>query len=226
MWSYPLGTDDLGRDLLSRLLHGGRVSLGIAFLGLAAGAFLGVPIGLISGYYGGRVDAALMRILDGLLSFPTLLLALFITSLLGPGLVNLVAALGLAMGPRLARFTRGQAIAVRGNEYVQASRALGQRDSRLMSAHILPNIAGALIIQGSVELAYAVLLEASLSFLGLGLPPPTASWGTMLRREFGNLISAPWLAMLPGLFISAAVLGANLLGDSLRDVLDPRSRAK
>ena len=221
---HLLGTDDIGRDTLSRTFYGARISLGIGALAIVIAVVGGVPLGLVAGYYGRGLDAVLMRVVDGFLSFPSILLALFIAAVLGPSLFNIILAIGLVFIPRVARFTRGQALVTRGQPYVEAALAIGQRDSVILRRYVLLNIGAPLIIQVSLDFAYAILIEASLSFLGIGTPPPSSSWGTMLQQGFGFLATSPRLAIVPGLFISMAVLGASLLGDAARDALDPRLR--
>ena len=223
--AYPLGTDQLGRDLLARVMLGAQTSLMIAVLAVGMSIVLGLPLGIISGYFGGRIDNVLMRIIDALLSFPALLLALTISAVLGPNLQNTIIAIGIALHaiPRADRAGRG---AARGADclYVEAARAAGTRDGQMILRHILPNIMPALIVQATISLAFAVLAEAALSFLGLGTQPPMASWGLMIQASRQFLDIAPWTALVPGAALAITILGLNLLGDVLRDVLDPRVR--
>lgn len=223
-WAFPLGTDQLGRDLLARVMLGARTSLMIAVSAVGISIVLGLPLGIISGYYGGRIDNALMRLIDALLSFPALLLALTISAVLGPNLQNTILAIGIAFTPFLARIVRGEALRVVQMPYVEAARAAGTRDGAMIVRHILPNIMPALIVQATISLAFAVLAEAALSFLGLGTQPPAASWGLMIQASRQFLDIAPWTALVPGTALAITILGLNLLGDVLRDVLDPRSR--
>ncbi len=223
-WDYLLGTDQLGRDLLARVLLGARTSLMIALSAVGISILLGLPLGIISGYYGGRIDNVLMRVIDALLSFPALLLALTISAVLGPNLQNTILAIGIAFTPFLARIVRGEALRVVQMPYVEAARAAGTRDGAMILRHILPNIMPALIVQATISLAFAVLAEAALSFLGLGTQPPAASWGLMIQASRQFLDIAPWTALVPGTALALTILGLNLLGDVLRDVLDPRSR--
>lgn len=220
---HPLGTDALGRDLLTRILYGARVSLALAAAGVALGAVMGVSLGMVSGYFGGRVDNFIMRLADIQLSFPYLLLAIAVVAAFGTNLVNLVLVLGLRTWVVYARTVRSSVLTVRALDYVQAAVAAGASSSRTMLRHILPNVSGPLIVVATVELAQLVLMEATLSFLGLGVQPPYPSWGTMLSSGRDYLSNAWWLATFPGLAILVAVLGANLLGDGLRDFLDKRS---
>ncbi len=219
---YWLGTDELGRDLLSRTIHGSRVALeaGLVSVGLAAVA--GTLIGLLAGYVGGYVDALLMRVTDALWSFPGLVLALAVGAVLGPGLFNAMLAVGLVFTPIFARLVRAQVLSVREREFVLAARMLGANGPRIMARHILPNVATPIIVQASVLVAFAIIVEASLSFLGLGVQPPTPSWGNMLSDAQSYVFTAPLLAMWPGLAILLTVLAFNFLGESLRDALDPR----
>ncbi len=219
-----LGTDQFGRDLLSRLLFGARVSMAISFSAVGLAATLGAAIGLLAGYFEGRVDHLLMRGVDVLMAFPTLLLALAVVATFGASLANLVAAITLAYVPIFSRVVRASVISVKQNEYVQASRALGAGDARLMTRAILPNVLAPVIVQATFNLSTAIMIEAALSFLGLGVQPPAPSWGTMLSEGRSFMELDPWLAVAPGAAITVAVLGFNLFGDGLRDLLDPRLR--
>ncbi|MDR7555597.1 MAG: ABC transporter permease [Armatimonadota bacterium] len=221
---HLLGTDRLGRDVASRLLHGGRVAMAVGATAVLIGAGTGVPLGLVAGFRGGALDSVVMRVMDGLLAFPALLLAVMMIAALGPGHVQAMVAIGIVLVPIFARLSRAQTLAVRHQEFVLAARALGAPEGRIVARHVLPNIAGPLLIQGTVAFSGAVLAEASLSYLGLGTQPPTPSWGGMLQEARDVLFIAWWMAIWPGVTIAAAVLGFNLLGDGLRDLLDPRLR--
>lgn len=223
---HIMGTDDLGRDVYSRVLYGARVSLAAGLISVSIALIGGGLIGLISGYFGGRLDEVLMRLVDAMLAFPFLVLAIALAAVLGPSLQNTMIAIGIVTAPVFARLVRGQVLAERPKEYVQAAFALGVGDSRIMVRHLLPNIMGPLIVQVSLSTANAILAEATLSFLGLGIQPPTPSWGSMLNAARGYLAYAPWMALFPGLAIFLAVLSFNLIGDGLRDALDPRLRSE
>jgi len=221
---FPLGTDGFGRDVLSRLLWGSRVSLYVGFLSVAIGSTLGAFLGLTSGFWGGKYDLFMQRLIETLQVFPGLVLALAIMAVLGRSVHNIVFAIALGFIATQARVMRSAALAARERPYVEAARALGCSESRLLSHHILPSCLAPYIVVASAELASAILIEASLSFLGLGTPPPHPSWGAMLSGAQEYVRQAPWLALFPGLAISLAVFGSNLLGDALRDALDPRLR--
>ena len=218
-----LGADQLGRDLLYRVMLGAQTSLKIAGAAVLLSVLLGLPLGVISGFYRGRIDNVLMRLVDTLLSFPVLLLALTISAMLGPSLPNTIIAIGVAFAPFLARIVRGEALRVAQMPYVEAARSAGANDWRLIVRHILPNIMPPIIVQATISLAFAILAEASLSFLGLGTQPPESSWGLMIQASRDYLDVAPWTALVPGGAVALTVLGLNMFGDILRDVFDPRS---
>ena len=221
-FTHPFGTDDLGRDTFSRVIWGTRISMQAGVLSILLAMAIGVPAGFVAGYYRGVFDQLIMRLTDAWLSFPFLILAIGLVTILGPSLTNATLAIGLGATPLYIRLTRGLVLATEAHEYVQGARAMGAGDGRVMARHIFPNILSALLVQATVSIPTAIIAEAILSFLGLGVQPPRPSWGTMLNAAQQFLDSAPWMAWWPGLAIFALTLSFNLAGDGLRDWLDPR----
>ncbi len=220
--TYPLGTDELGRDVFSRILYGARISIQVAAISVSIGLLIGGTLGLLAAYHGGAWDMVIMRFADILFAFPSLLLAIAVLAVLGPSLANVMVAIGIIFIPIFVRVTRAAGLVIMQEPYVEASRAGGAGPGKIMARHVLPNAMPPLLVQITLAISYAILSEAALSFLGLGAQPPEPSWGSMLSVGRGFMVFAPWTAFAPGMAIFIAVLGFNILGDGLRDVLDPR----
>jgi peptide/nickel transport system permease protein len=226
-WDYPLGTDQLGRDMLSRVIHGSRISLAVGVSSVLLALFVGVPLGLIAGYYGGRIDTVVMRAMDLILAFPIYLLAIILMVIFTPtagliGTMKVTGAIAIVRIPIYARLVRGSVLSIREKEYIEASRASGQRDATILARHVLPNCLAPIIVTTTLGIATSIIVEATLSFLGLGTQPPTPSWGWDLKANVAFIQANPWLSLFPGIAIFVTVLGFNLFGDGLRDALDPR----
>jgi len=225
-WKHPFGTDRFGRDILSREIYGARISLRVALISISLAMVVGGVFGLFAGYFGGWIDLLISRVMDVFFSFPAMFLAIALAAMLGNGEGNAVVAIAIVYMPLFARILRGSVLAEREQEYVTASMALGAKTFKIIFSHILPNVISPTVVQAAICMSYAIIIEAALSYLGLGIQPPTPSWGTMLNEGRTYLEMAPWMSIFPGLAIMLAVLSLNLMSDGFRDVLDPRSRRR
>lgn len=225
-WEHWLGTDNFGRDTLSRLLYGAQISLIIGIVSTVAAMLVGSAIGMTAGWYGGRFDVVVMQAMDVLLAFPSLILGLIVVAMLGPSMTNIIIAIALTSIPPFARIARAPTISVKEREFVEACRSLGYSDLRILAGHVLPNILPEILVMGSLWLANSIRTEASLAFVGLGVKPPTATWGGMIREGFENILDSYWLAMAPGVAILVVIFALNLLGDGLRDAIDPKLKGE
>jgi peptide/nickel transport system permease protein len=221
---HLLGTDEFGRDVLSRILWGTRISLSVGILSIGLGLLVGTALGTIAGYGGGRMGTLIMRLVDVLLSFPVLISGILVVAILGPGIEKLIFTIGLVFSPRFARLAYGPTLAIKEREYVYSARVIGVGNLRILTRYILPNILGEILVAGTLWVGAAILTETSLSFLGLGVPPPTPTWGNMIKTGIDRLTTEPWLCLFPGLSILTTVLSINMIGDGLRDITDPKLR--
>ena len=222
--SHLLGTDEYGRDVLSRVIWGTRISLTVGFFSVLLGMIMGTAMGAVAGYTGGKTDVIIMRMVDVLMSFPTLITGILVAAILGSGLVKLIITIGIIFAPRFARMAYGPTLAVKEMEYISSARVIGAGNFRIITHYILPNIFSEILVAGTLWMGTAIMIEASLSFLGLGVSPPTPTWGNMIKSGIDNLSNAPWLSLFAGLAILITVLSFNLIGDGLRDIADPKLR--
>lgn len=223
---HLLGTDDFGRDILSRIIWGARISLIVGISSVLLGMLLGTAIGMIAGYFGGKIEVTIMRTVDVLMCFPDLILGLGIMAVLGSSLLNLIISIGIVLIPRFARLAYAPTLVVKNRDYIDAARSIGANTFRIIARHILPNIWGEILVAGTLWVGEAIRLEANLSFIGLGVPPPTPTWGNMVRQGMPYLARAPWFPIFPGLFILIAILSLNMIGDGIRDITDPKLRGE
>jgi peptide/nickel transport system permease protein len=219
---FLLGTDQFGRDLLSRILVGSRTSITVGIISISLAALIGIPVGILAGYRGKWIDQIITRVVDTIMSFPTLLIGILVVAALGPGLYKVAVALGIAFVPRFIRLARGSTLSIKEKGYILSARSIGASDARIIFIHCLPNIVGDITVMATLWVAVAIRVEASLSFLGIGVQPPMASWGAMVGSGVDNLFTAPWVSLFPGLAILIAVFSFNLLGDGIRDIVDPK----